>query len=185
MTLTLSWDLFILVVFGVVMTYSFILGKNQTLKVIIAAYISILLTQGIGNILSRFGGEYKNTLAFLGIPFVRPVVVTMQVLLFVVAVLFLMLRGGFEIEYGEKHRGVMSVISSLLFGFATAVLIISTLFSFAAGLPVLSTELESSPVLIPLMQGSTLVQVMVRNQDLWFSLPALLIVGFGFLKKRE
>lgn len=27
-----------------------------------------------------------------------------------------------------------------------------------------------------------LVQVMVLNQDLWFSLPALLLVGFGLVK---
>src|SRR3990167_7087198 len=57
MDLTLSWDLFISFFFAVVTAYSFIIGKHQTLTILIAVYIAILATQGLGNIFVKFSGE--------------------------------------------------------------------------------------------------------------------------------
>ena len=50
MEINLSWDLFVIVFFAVIIAYSFIIGRNQTLKVIIASYIAILASDGIGNL---------------------------------------------------------------------------------------------------------------------------------------
>ena len=53
MDLTLSWDLFIVFFFSVVTAYSFIIGKHQTLTTLVAAFIAILATQGLGHVLVR------------------------------------------------------------------------------------------------------------------------------------
>jgi hypothetical protein len=58
-----------------------------------------------------------------------------------------------------------------------------TLLTFLSGAPLLDPALSTTEMLVPLMQSSHLVQVMVLNQDLWFSLPALLLVGFGLVKE--
>ena len=62
MNLNLSWDLFILVFFAVVVAYSFIIGKNQTLKVILGTYLAVLCADGMGNL---FGKYFSVSVAFL------------------------------------------------------------------------------------------------------------------------
>jgi hypothetical protein len=52
--LRLSWDLFIIVFFGVIIAYSFIIGRNQTLKIIIATYMAILTADGLGNLFQTY-----------------------------------------------------------------------------------------------------------------------------------
>ena len=62
--LTLSWDLFIVVFFAIIVSYSFIIVQHQSMKVIIASYIGIIATQGIGNVLARLmGGDSQAILA--------------------------------------------------------------------------------------------------------------------------
>jgi hypothetical protein len=56
MGLELSWDLFIIVFFGIVVAYSFIIGRNNNLKVILATYVAALAADAVGNL-------FANTLA--------------------------------------------------------------------------------------------------------------------------
>jgi hypothetical protein len=51
MNVTLTWDLFIIVFFAMVMAYSYIIGRHQAAKIIFASYIAIIAVQGLGNIL--------------------------------------------------------------------------------------------------------------------------------------
>ena len=185
MDLTLSWDLFILFFFAVVAAYSFIIGKHQTLKILIAVYIAILATQGIGNIVGKFVGESQPMFRILQVMGVDVNVSTMslaKLFFFMAAIITIALKGGFEVEYGTSHSSVTAIVATLLFGISTAGLIVVSLLTFISGAPLLDPGLGSREVLAPLAQTSGMVQMMVVNQDLWFSLPALLLVGFGLVK---
>jgi hypothetical protein len=67
LNITLSWDLFIIVFFATVMTFSFIMGKLETVKIVICTYIAILASQGIGNVLVRITGESSSVLQTMGL----------------------------------------------------------------------------------------------------------------------
>ena len=67
MTVTPTWDLFIIVFFGLVITYSFIIGKHEAVKIIISTYISILAVEGIGNVIERLTGDSRPLLSVLGL----------------------------------------------------------------------------------------------------------------------
>ena len=186
MDLNLSWDLFIAFFFAVVTAYSFIIGKHQTLKILIAVYIAILCTQGLGNIFVRFTGESEPVFRIfqvMGVTLNLPTLSLAKLILFMLAIIFVALKGGFDVTYGHSHSSLLSLLATCLFGFSTAGLIIMTLLTFISGSPLLDPALGSKDILVPLMQSSHLVQVMVLNQDLWFSLPALLLVGFGLVKE--
>lgn len=188
MDLTLSWDLFIVFFFAVVTAYSFIIGKHETLKILVAVYIGILATQGVGNILTKFSGESEPVYRILKVMGVTLNISTLSVtklLLFMMAIIAIALRGGFSVEYGRSHASFIALAATGLFGFATAGLIITTLLTFIAGAPLLDPTLGSREILLPIMQTSALVQVMVLNQDLWFALPALLLIGFGMLREES
>ena len=54
MQLLPTWDLFIIVFFAIIIAYSFIVGRNSTLKIVIASYLAILTADGFGNMIDRF-----------------------------------------------------------------------------------------------------------------------------------
>ena len=96
MDIRLSWDLFVLVFFGIVIAYSFIIGRNQTLKVIIACYMAILSADGLGNIFKQYifpampslqsGTEADTALIFL------------KIFVFVLAIVLIAIKGGFYVD---------------------------------------------------------------------------------------
>ena len=186
MDLTLSWDLFISFFFAVVTAYSFIIGKHQTLTILIAVYIAILATQGLGNIFVKFSGESEPVFRIfkvLGVDLNISTISIAKLVLFMATIIAVALKGGFSVEYGRSHSSLIALIATGLFGFATSGLIVIALLTFVAGSPLLDPTLGAKETLVPLMGQSYLVQVMVLNQDLWFSLPALLLIGFGLLRE--
>jgi hypothetical protein len=186
MDLTLSWDLFIVFFFSVVIAYSFIIGKHQTLTILVAVYIAILATQGLGNILERFSGEtapvYK-IFKVMGVTLNLNTLSITKLIIFMLAIIAVALKGGFSVKYGKSHSSLFALLATGCFGFSTAALIIMALLTFVSGSPLLDPALGSYELLVPLMHSSMLVQAMVLNQDLWFSLPALLLVGFGLVRE--
>jgi len=188
MDLTLSWDLFIAFFFAVVTAYSFIIGKHQTLTILIAVYIAILATQGLGNIFMRFSGETEpvyRIFKVLGVTLNMSTISLSRLVLFMAIIIAVALKGGFSVQYGKSHSSLIALIATGLFGFATGGLIVIALLTFVAGSPLLDPSLGAKEILTPLMGQSYLVQAMVLNQDLWFSLPALLLVGFGLLREES
>ncbi len=181
MDLTLSWDLFIVVFFAMVIAYGFIIGKHSSVKLIIALYIATVAVQGLGNILARVTGESKALLVVLGLSFDSTVLSTTKLIIFAAAVIFIMIRGGINIEYAKEPGSILSTAITALFGFATAGLLLSSLLTFVAGSALLDATLAEAATFSPIIQNSKLMQLLIFNQDLWFALPALLLLGVGFL----
>ncbi|MEK7137398.1 MAG: hypothetical protein AAB853_03885 [Patescibacteria group bacterium] len=187
MDLTLSWDLFIIFFIAVVTAYSFIIGKHETLKILVAVYIAVLATQGIGNVLARFSSETEpmyRILKVMGVTMNVSSLSLAKLLIFLVAIIWIALKGGFAVHYGKTHGSLITIVATGLFGLSTATLIVTALLTFIAGAPLLDPALGSREILLPIMQQSAFVQGIILNQDLWFSLPALLLIGFGLVKEK-
>ena len=90
---------------------------------------------------------------------------------------------GFGIDYEQEPNTAVSILMTLLVNFATAGLMLTGILTFIAGTSLLDPLLATNPALAPLLKASTLVQVIVLNQNLWFSFPALLLLGIGFFNK--
>ncbi len=164
--LSLSWDLFIVVFFAIVMSYCFIIGKQKSMKIIIAAYISIITVQGIGYTLSRVLLNSGMTLETIGIPIDITMIALAKIFLFALCIIIFVLRSGIEVSYNKETGSILTMAYTGLFGFSAAGLIVSAILTYAAGNGI---------------QGSTLTQLMILNQDLWYTLPAFLIIALGFL----
>jgi len=99
MQLTLSWDLFVIVFFAVVITYSFIIGKHESVKIIISTYIAIVAAQGMGNLIERLSTESQPLFSMVGLTLDIQLLATTKLILFILTIIFLAVRGGFEIDY--------------------------------------------------------------------------------------
>lgn len=179
--LTLSWDLFIVVFFAIVMSYSFIIGKDQSVRVIIASYIGIIATQGIGNVLMRLVGNSNDMFASLGMPVDTSVVALGKIFIFAICVIVFVTRSGIDVTYEKDAGRILSIVYTGLFGFATAGLIVSTILTYASGTGILDATLIAQSAVENIAKGSVLMQLMILNQDIWYTLPAFLIVATGFI----
>ena len=185
MSLTLSWDLFVVVFFGIIIAYSFIIGKHQSVKVIIATYISLVAGQGIGNLLHKATIGSQPYLSSFGLTVNITILGGTKLFIFIAAIVFLTSRGGFEIQYKSETGFLGSMLLTALLGFATAGLLLSTLLTFAANAPLLDARLAEAASLSPIVNYSKLMRVMIVHQDLWFSFPALLLIGVGLVGQKE
>lgn len=183
MTITLTWDLFIIVFFALVVAYSFIIGKHESVKIVFATYVAVVAVQGVGNLLERFSGQSDAWLSMFGFGLDATMLATVKVVVFVAAVIVFAVRSGLEVEYGKEPGGATNAVLTGLFGFATAGLLLSTLTTFIAGVAILDAGVRTSVALVPFLAQSQLLQILVNYQDIWFALPALLILVVGFVSQ--
>ncbi len=180
MLLSLSWDLFIVVFFAVVMSYSFLIGKDRSTKLIVAAYIAMIATLGIGNILTRLIGDGDAVFRSVGIPLDITLISLAKIFAFAICLIIFVTKSGIELTHTKDTGTVLSILITALFGFSLSGLIVSTILSYAAGGGIGQvTVAVTSNVLTPLIQSSMLLQLLTVNQDIWFTLPAFLIVAVG------
>lgn len=181
MSITLSWDLFVIVFFAVITTYSLIIGKDESVKIIISTYIAIVAAQGLGNLFERLSGGGAPLLKMIGIDIDISLLSTTKLLLFIMTIVFLAVRGGFEIDYNKEGGGIIDTVLTAVFGFVTAGLMLSTLITYVADVPLLDATIAQNELIMELMKGNPLIAAMIVNQDLWFALPAIILVAIGFM----
>lgn len=181
MTINLTWDLFIIVFFALIVAYSFIIGKHEAVKIIIATYVAMVAVQGLGNLLERMALGTPAILASMGLIMNGALIAMIKIGVFVTAIILISIRGGMEIEYEREPSTIVNTLLTGFFGFATAGLLLSTLTTYISGMPLLDASLADAPSLAPFLLQSRLLLVLVQFQDLWFALPAILLVVIGFI----
>jgi hypothetical protein len=180
MNVTLTWDLFIIVFFAMVMAYSYLIGRHQAAKIIFASYIAIIAVQGLGNIAMRMFGQAEGVLQIMQIAVDSSLIIAAKMVLFIIAVILLALRSGMTVVYTKRDYGIVNAITTGIFGFVTAGLLISTLVTYLTESLLLDVTLAEAVNVSPIIQQSSLMQSMIIYQDLWFAMPALAILVAGF-----
>ncbi|MFH0776302.1 MAG: hypothetical protein V1936_01670 [Patescibacteria group bacterium] len=172
-----TWDLFIIVFFAIVVAYSFIVGRNSTLKIIIATYIATLTADGFGNILDRF---VLSDPAFAGSSVLGPgSLVIFKILLFVLVILIVTVRGSFFVAMDHERSFILNLATTGAFGFLSAGLIVSTILVYISGGVFVGSV--TSAIGVDITTGSTLAKLMTENYNIWFSLPAIAFVVMSFV----
>ena len=179
MNLNLSWDLFVIVFFALVTVYTFILGRSEAIKMIIATYIGIIAVQGVSSAVGRLNTATGSLLSYVGLSEDAWIPTLGKVILFVIILIFFTIRAGIEVRYKKEPSQLISLVLTLLFGVATAGLILTTLMTYATGVPLLEMNLATVQSLGPVIQQSEIMQFMISNQDLWFTVPAVLLAAVG------
>lgn len=185
MDLTLSWDLFIIVFFAMVITYTFIIGKREAVKIIVACYMAIVAVQGLSNVLERVIGQSQSAFDILGFSINFPLLSIIRMILFITIVISLAVRSGFDIQYGDSMGATVNVAVTALLGFASGLLVISTIIAYMGGSSILDMQAVTSATLTPVIQQSRLLPLLLQNQDLWFALPALILIAVGLVSNRS
>lgn len=181
MPVAISWDLLIVVFTGVVVVYSFIIGRHESMKLTVCCYLAFIATEASGMVLARASKDSAALLGSLGIVSTPGEITIAKLVIFSALLILLILRSGITIDYGEQPGTIWQLLLTVVFGATSAALLLSSLLVIISGTPVFSGTLAASPAIAPLLSQSLLLQILAQNQELFFALPALLLLAAGFL----
>lgn len=180
MDITLTWDLVIIVFFAIVTAYSYIVGKKECVKVVVGTYMAAVAVQGLITLIARSQPHVISLVNTMGFGLNGDMLNITKLLLFMLTMILIAVRGGFEVEYSKENWGLINIAVTGAFGITTAALILVTLVTYIAGVAILSPTLALSPTIAPILAQSELLQILVQYQDVWYALPAMLLLVVGF-----
>lgn len=186
MQINLTWDLFIIVLFIIIIAYSFIIGKSNTVKLVLASYLSILAADAIGNMIDLFILNASPIIYVFNTTGNSQFLVISKITLFILFMVSFSVKGAFEITMNEE-RPSMEFLSTFFFGALSAGVIISGILVFTSGMSLIggtSGAIDNSNI-ADMYQQSYLVKVMVMNYNLWFALPAVSFLVISLVKQLE
>ena len=179
MNIALSWDLFLVVFFVIIVAYSFIVGISKNLKILISAYISILVADGFSEILRKYFFSAEPL-----IPIFREgeddTFVIFKITIFIIFMVLLVIRGNYSVNISFQKGGFLAWFSNALFGFLNAGIIMATILRYVSGASFIRGQGESvNSIIFDIYNQSYLVKGMVDNYHVWFSLPAIIFVALS------
>lgn len=184
MELDLTWDLFVVVFFLIIIAYSFIIGKNQTMKVIISTYVAILAADGIGSIVEKYLIGVNPLIQIFTVDKLSSALIILKIAIFVFTIVLLATRGGFDINLDEEKSTFFYIAMTSVYGILSAGLIVSTILIYTSGVSMIEGTVDlTNTVIYPVYQTSFLVKQMINQSHTWFSLPAVALIFSSFTNK--
>lgn len=191
MDIRLSWDLFVVVFFVIIVAYSLIIGRDNTLKVILGTYVAALSADAAGNLFGKYfsGSElFIKLLKFAALGTEDAAVVFVKVIVFVGLVILFSVKGAFFVQTIDDRSGPVRFIVSCLYAFMSAGLIISVILVFVSGISFIGggSNETTGTALWDVYSQSKFVRSLVSNSYFWFSAPALaFLIHSLYTKKQE
>jgi len=186
MEINLTWDLFIIVFFSVIIAYTFIIGRNQSVKIIISSYIAILAADSIGNLLERYFMGEKPIIKIWEMPSEASSLIVLKIVIFIFTIVLITTRGKFQINMHNSQSLMVRMMMSLTYGVLSAGLITSTVFIYASGASLVqASSAVMNEAILTIYKQSQLVRLMINNYNIWFSLPAIAFVISSFFGNEE
>lgn len=188
MNIVLSWDLFVVVFFVVIVAYSFIIGRDNTLKVILGTYVAMIASDATGNMVQEYFTGSPIFLKFLEYAMVGnevEAVIFLKVLVFVILVILFAVRGAFYVETVDDRSALVRLGLSVTYAVLSAGLIISTILVYISGISFIGGDSGANLALWNLYNQSNMIRSIVLYSHLWFSIPALAFLIHSLYSHRE
>ena len=181
MNFALTWDLLIIIFTAIVVTYSLIIGRNEATKMIVAAYIASVATQGIGMAIGLGLKTSEPLLTTVGLPTGTEALFVLKLITFVTLIITIMIQTGISFDHDEG--GILDTTAAGILGAATAIFLLMNLLTFLAHRPLLDPSLVLAPPLQGILHQSQVTSILCNYQYVWLTLPALLFILASFLRK--
>jgi hypothetical protein len=172
-----SWDFFLLSCGTVIVLFSFLLGRQQTAKLIFVSYVSILTADALGLLVLKY---LLNPDVINLLPGAQAVaaMTTAKIFAAIGMTILLVRNEQVSIALPESGSKTVSFLTSALLGALAAALMLAALVVFSTGGSFLpgNTIAEVADVSIqPLLEESRMVGFLGEHPGLIFSLPAIVL----------
>lgn len=183
MNIQLTWDLFIIVFTAVITAYSFIIGRRQTIKIIMSVYVAFLAADGLGYFIKETLGFRLPALAFGFDPINASIFTTL--LLFIIFIVMLARHNSFDILIDDEDSGMAYFLTTSYTSILCALLMVACILFFLSGNSFTMLESATNPGLISSISvQSDIARWIVTYFHVWFFLPAFSLMFFTFVQKK-
>ena len=183
MEVALTWNLVILSAFVMLFAYSFLLGQDGTIKLILSSYIAILTADGVAGVIQRFILEPSPGFQQIVGENELLVFTWMRIVLFILAVVFFTVKSGFHVILDKHEKWSIRFLIHTLFSAMSALLFLSTMLIYLSGNSFVEGMMFAKEIQI--YEQSLLAQVLIDYYQLWFSLPAISFLVSSFFFEKE
>lgn len=163
------------------------IGKDQTIKIILSSYIAILASDAAGGFFSKIlqaTAESINLLVPASIE--NKFIILTKIGIFILLIVALTTRGAFDIVVADEKSVFMRVMMTGAYGILSAGLIISTILIYVSGASLLSSaSIFTQDPIQDIADTSRVVSLMISNYAVWFSLPAIAFVISSLFTSEE
>ncbi|MEA3304902.1 MAG: hypothetical protein U9Q15_04190 [Patescibacteria group bacterium] len=157
-----------------VVAYSVIIGKHDTMKIIIGTYIAMLTADGVGNLFADYIFPRTDLFPIFQAVGQSILIIGTKILFFVSCIVYLTLKARFDVEVSDSESHIASTFISILLGFLSALLIISTILVYASGSSFVLQSLNMSESFMTFVYSqSYLVKILLDHSSIIFALPAI------------
>jgi len=183
MEFSLSWDLVLIGIFGILFAYNFLLGQDGTLKLILSIYIAILTADGLTQILQDFVILPSPNLSSIVLEHEVGFYTGIRLVLFFIAIITFVTKGGFHIKIEPHDHWAMRLVIHALFSAMAVILFLSTILLYISGKSFITgiTEVHE----ISMYSQSKLTQMLIDYYQIWFTLPAMAFLVSSFILPAE
>ncbi|MBU1082862.1 hypothetical protein KKE14_00235 [Patescibacteria group bacterium] len=169
-----TWDLVLLIFFGVSLIYGFLMGREKIILTLLGAYVGLVIANQWAT--SAFGLITNQSSTILNDKFVsgNVSIFTVKVALFVVTILVIAFRGGLLGHAFMGGRGIVSLFVQTGYSFLSAALIAASILEF------LPLDVKSR-----IVEGSLIAGPLVSAYAWWLVLPVIMMAMTGFLSRED
>ncbi|MCL5093592.1 MAG: hypothetical protein M1355_00430 [Patescibacteria group bacterium] len=165
--MTLSWDLFITMVFVIVTVYGVLLGRTRILTILLSSYVGYVIATEFGQAIFDYLSRTALINNAISTSYFGAKTLTFAAVIFVLAVKSDL--GGTSSDDGSLEGTVITA----LYGFLAAGLIISSILSFMG-------DSEKMNILA----SSNLATKIIAYKIVWLIGPLVAVLGSNFLSRR-
>lgn len=188
--LSLTWDLFVLVFFIIIVAYSFIIGRDNTIKVILGTYVAAIAADAGGNLFGQyFAGSafFLKILKFASLGTEAGAIIFCKVLLFVLLVILFAVKGAFEVRTIADKSSAIRLVTLVLYALMSAGLIISCILLFVSGISLVGGVNDESAkfALTNIAAKSKMIHMILNNAYLLFCIPAISFIIHSLYSREE
>jgi hypothetical protein len=180
MSIILTWNIFVISCLSLIITYSIIIERHRILSLIIATFISVMVSDAIHNIATmhilNLPGvvPYVEIFTVMGIP--SP---AYKVLLFLLILVGLTRSQMLHIDTEPLPTSVEIILSAILGLLSGCMLISIILIYFGGGSFLLVSPENTLTFIAEIRKESFMVNILMQYYQLWFLLPLLAFIPWN------
>lgn len=152
------------------------MGRDQTIKIILSSYISVLVSDAAGGFCSKI---VYNAMLAMGNTVNEDVgdkfLLITKISIFISLIVALTVRGAFAITVPKESNSFMSLVITIIYGILSAGLIVSTVLVYISGISLFLSDGGGESFSI-ITRNNHVISLIIDNYSIWFSLPAIAFV---------
>lgn len=180
-----SWNLFIISFIVIVLSFSLIIGLTQTIKIMFNTYISIIVSEGIGEMLRFYFNSKLFLLKDVGVIINEDTMIIIKIVIFILIIILLTLLPIYDVNIAIPSSNTLKITFNVIYGVFLSLIFITAILLYLSGTSLLFPNISTVSYLREsLINQSQYANFIIQISPACISLPFFMIIYSAFKTKK-